>query len=176
MSNETITTFTRKQGKIVKIVKPRFVETGKKPDYSSRFAKNRIDSMIDQMKYEIDQSEKSSSTLVFNKDGSAHRAYTKSTFPEFLRQTKINTRKDFMKVLASKKGVRYNRLKDEAVQRLNRGFQNDHGFDSPDMEFRTKTGQVWDNQDVVFRKIRGRIVPIRTRSRKKRKELEEVPF
>lgn len=179
MSSEMITTFSRRNGKIVKTEKPRYVETGRKGDYSGTIAKKKINAMLSQMKYEIDNSEKGQRSGKMMETKSSFKfvnTSSRSTFPNFLSETGINTRKDFTKVMESKKGIRYNRLRGRAIIRLNKGFENSHGYDAPDMEFRTKTGQVWDNQDVVFRRIRGRIVPIRNKSKKKRKELNEVPF
>ncbi len=74
--NETITTFKMKNGKVKSSVKPRYVETGKKGNYKSDYAKKEIKSMLVQMEFEINQSEKSRTTLVMDKhDRVSHRAF-----------------------------------------------------------------------------------------------------
>ena len=179
--SETVTTFKMKNGKIKSSVKPRYVETGRNADYKSAFAKKEINSMLKQMEFEIEASEAGSSTLIFEDQkgkmgGVINRSFTPSTFPKFLRETKINTKKDFAKVLAGKRGIRKKRLEKEAIKRLNEGFSNDHGYDMPDMNFRKKTGQVFDNKDIIFRRIRGRIVPIRVKKKNRFDLMEEAPF
>lgn len=173
-----IETFQMKDGKIITKRKPRFVSTGHSGNFESKFAKKEIGSMLNQMKFEIESSEKSSSVLI-KKENSyevSHRSFTASTFPKFMREAGINSKKDFSKVLASKKGKRFNRLKVEAIDRLNNGFQNQHGFDDPSTEFKVKTGQVHDNKDVIFRRIRGRIVPMRIKKSNRHDLMEDAPF
>jgi len=114
------------------------------------------------MKWEIDKSTKSDSVLVMGeRTGEAHRAYTQSTFPAYMRESGISSTKDFLKVLSQKKGVRFDRLKAEAITRLDKGYMNEHGFDPPNTEFKVASKQLHDNKNIVFRRVRGRIIPMR---------------
>lgn len=175
MMNESISTFSRKNGKIVTKIKPRYKLTGKTPNYSSKLAKDAIQSEIQEMRSEISNSVAGQRTVIGY--GSDMKVIgTKSTFPSYLRETGINTRKDFMKVLQSKKGKRYERVRQEAIKRLNEGYQNPQGRAMPDMEFKVKTGQVYDNKDIIFRRVRGRIIPIRVKKKDRYDLMEEAPF
>lgn len=174
---EMMNTFEMKNGKVITRQKQRYVKTGKQGDFSSSYAKKEVHNELDQMKWEIGQSEKSSSTLINDGfDRVSHRSFTPSTFPEFMRRAGINSKKDFSKVIKSKKGIRFNRLKDEAISRLENGYQNQHGRDDPNKKFLVKTGQLHDNKDVIFRRIRGRIVPIRVKKKNRFDLMEEAPF
>jgi hypothetical protein len=173
--NESIPTFRMKNGNIVTSYKPRYVETGKKADYSGSYAKKAIDSTLQDMKREIaDSTAGSRSQVGYGKD--AINISQKSDFPTYMRQAGISSKKDFMKVLSQKKGARKERLEKIAIQRLNEGYKNKHGYDEPDMKFRQKTGQVYDNKDIIFRRIRGRIVPIRVKKKDRYDLMEDAPF
>jgi hypothetical protein len=173
--NESIPVFKMKNGNIVTSYKPRYVETGKKANYTGRYAKKAIKSELANMKYEIEQSQAGSrSILGYGKDQKV--IVNKSTFPEYMREAGISSKKDFIKVLSQKKGIRKERLEKLAIHRLNQGYKNKHGYDEPDMEFRRKTGQVYDNKDIIFRRVRGRIIPIRVKKNNRYDLMEDAPF
>lgn len=175
MMNDSIKTYRRSGDRIITKLKPRYVITGKKPNYNVPYAKKAIESELEQMKYEINQSEKGSRS--FTGYGTSLKVVgTKSTFPEYMRASGIGSTKDFMKVISQKKGIRKERLKKIAISRLEQGYQNKHGFDMPDMKFKKKTGQVHDNKDIIFRRIGGRIVPIKVERKNRYDLMEEAPF
>ncbi len=157
---------------------PRYVKRIGRADYSTAKAQTMIKGMLEQMRYEISQSEKSSSVLIPSENSYqfSHRSVTKSTFPEFLRETKIGSRKAFMRVLASGKGKRFQRLKEEAIDRLERGYRNSHGYDEPSKEFMVASKQLYDNKDIIFRRIRGKIVPLRIKKKDRYDHLPDAPF
>lgn len=153
---------------------PRYVPTGLPADYSNKKAQAIITKEMKSMAWEVKRSEAGRSTLVMGeRTGEAHRAYSKSTFPEYVQKAGINGTKDFLKVLSQGKGLRYGRIKSEAIQRLEKGFMNEHGYDEPNKKFLVASKQLHDNKNVVFRRIGGRIIPMRI-PYEKRADL--VPF
>lgn len=60
-----------------------------------------------------------------------------------------------------KKGIRFDRVKKEAISRLENGYKNDHGYDGPDKKFLVASKQLHDNKNIVFRRVGGRIIPMR---------------
>jgi hypothetical protein len=168
---ETINVPRKLKDQIKTYQKPRYVETGKSPNYSTKFAQKRINQELGNMKWEIEKSEKSSLSIVDNR-----RIQTKSTFPDYMSKAGISSRKDFMAIINAKKGVRFERLKTTAIERLNHGYSNEHGYDTPNMEFRNKTGQVYDNKNVIFRRVRGRLIPMRVKSSERYDLKEDAPF
>lgn len=157
------------------VVKNRYVKSKKKADYSSRFAQQRIIDELNNMKHEIVSSEKGSRSIHgYGKDQNV--TVTKSTFPEYMKESGINSTKDFLKVLTQKKGVRFDRLKKKAIERLENGYKNKHGYDEPDIDFLVKTKQMHDNKDVIFRRVGGRVVPIKVTKRNRYDLLDDAPF
>jgi hypothetical protein len=153
---------------------PRYKASDKAPDYNAPLAKRIISKELNNMAWEIKRSEAGSSTLVKDEhDRVTHRAFTKSSFPKYMSEAGINSTKDFLKVLSQKKGIRHDRLKNEAIKRLEQGYKNEHGFDVPSKEFLVASKQLYDNKNVIFRRVRGRIIPIRV-PHDKRHDL--VPF
>lgn len=145
----------------VKLV-PRYVPTGKEPDYSNPRALGMINKELKAMAWEVKRSEKGSSVLVSDEhDRITHRAFTKSTFPDYVQKSGAGSTKEFLKILSMKKGVRFDRLKTTAVDRLEKGYMNDHGFDEPNKNFLVASKQLHDNKNVVFRRVGGRIIPMR---------------
>jgi hypothetical protein len=67
-------------------------------------------------------------------------------------------------------------LRDEVIKRLNRGYSNEHGFDMPDLEFMTKPGQVYDHKNIIFRRVRGKIRPMRIPHKNRYDLMEDAPF
>jgi predicted metal-dependent hydrolase len=173
--NDSIQTFKMKNGKVITGYKPRYVPTGKKPDYSSKYAQKMIAGELDNMRSEIEASQAGQRTIT-GVGTEMKVTATKSTFPSYMRKAGISSKKDFMKVLSQKRGKRKERLKKIAINRLNEGYKNKHGYDMPDMKFKAKTGQVYDNKDIIFRRIKGRIVPLRIPKRNRYDILEEAPF
>lgn len=156
----------------------RYVDSNKQPNYENSFAKKRINDELQNMKYEITLSEKSRSSLIKkeNSHDFSHRSYTESTFPSYMKESGIGSSKDFMNVLSRSKGLRYERLKSVAIDRLNNGYSNKHGFDKPDMEFKKKTGQIYDNKNVIFRMVRGRVIRIKVDPKNRYDLQDDSPF
>lgn len=156
------------------IVVPRYKPTGKVPNYNTPGAKALIRSQLKGMAYEVKSSTAGSSALIHDQYGRvSHRAFTPSTFPDYVQKSGAGSTKEFLKILSSKKGLRYDRLKTTAIDRLENGYQNQHGYDIPNTKFLVASKQLHDNKDIVFRRIRGRIVPMRV-PHSKRYDL--VPF
>jgi hypothetical protein len=178
MFDEKIKVFRFKKGKVIEGKANRFVKRKGKPDYKNRVAKRMIKDELKSMSFEIKSSEKARSFLMPKENSYqfSHRVYIKSTFPSYLKETKINTTKDFNKVLKSGKGKRFDRLKKVAIDRLEHGYENEHGRDMPSIKFLKKTKQIYDNKNVIFRKVRGRIVPMRIPKRNRYDILPDAPF
>ena len=156
----------------------RFVVSKKEPNYNTKYAKEKINQELSSMKSEILQSEKSSSILIRkeNSNDVSHRSFTESTFPEYMRKSGIGSSKDFLSVLNKAKGLRFERLKKVAIDRLNNGYQNKHGYDLTDIDFKKKTGQIYDNKNVIFRFVRGRVIRIKVDLKNRHDLQEDAPF
>ena len=132
---------------------------------------------LGEMKMEIDHAEKGYSVTTMKDFGSGGAEFkrhgVKSTFPKWYSQHGFKNKQDFARVLARKKGIRNERLVKQAIEDLSEGYETPHGRVPGSKEFQVKTRQKFDNKGVVFRRIRGRVVPMRPR-----KPLmdEEVPF
>lgn len=180
---EEIKVFKKVNDKVVFTKRPRYVNTNKKADYSNVKSLKHINDELSNMKWEIEESATSGGNLIF-KDNSyevSHRTKKISTFPQYMRDAGISSKKDFMKVSKMKKGIRLERLRKVAIDRLNHGYENAHGYDSPDMKFKVASKQLYDNKDVIFRRVRGRIVPIRVKKGMRndlltQKDIDSVPF
>jgi len=145
----------------VKLV-PRFKVTNQPPDYSTPKAKALIRKELKAMEWEVKHSEKGSSFLVADEHDRIYtRAHTKSTFPKYVQDSGAGSTKEFLKVLSQKKGVRFDRIQKEAINRLENGYMNDHGYDEPNRNFLVASKQLYDNKNIVFRRVRGRIIPMR---------------
>ena len=136
-----------------------------------------VNNRLGEMKMEIDHATKGH-TVTTMKDfgpGGANfkRHGIKSTFPKWFGEHGFKSKKDFRKVLSKKKGIRHDRLVNQAIKDLSKGYDTLHGQVPASKKFQVKTRQKFDNKGVVFRRIRGRVVPMRPR-----KPLmdDEVPF
>lgn len=177
MMEEQDITFIKRNGRIIPIKRKRFVETGKSPNYNTKYAKKAISQEISSMVHEVKSSQKSSSYLSRDQYGTVtNRHYTASTFPKYFSSVGANSSSDFEKIANSKKGVRYDRIKTEAIDRLENGFKNSHGYNDPDAKFLVKTGKYYDNKDIIFRKVKGVVRPLRVPKKNRYDLMEEAPF
>jgi len=101
-------------------------------------AMQMIKQEVDQMAYEIKQSEKGRRGQ-FDHGKDAIRIDTKSTFPEYLQNIFNNsgTTKKFLKVVSQGKGKVWDRIALIAINRLENGYKNSHGYDEPDKDFKS---------------------------------------
>lgn len=107
-------------------------------------AMEMIHDEIKTMAWEISQSEKGTrgTSHVLNKeDGqgytSAINVSRKSTFPPYLQRIfgGSGTAKKFLDAVKRGKGPIWDRIALEAIDRLENGYKNVHGFDTPSKEF-----------------------------------------
>ncbi len=158
--------FKKVKGRIV-------VLNGSKKVGGSRSVTNRLA----EMKGIIDKSEKGHTVTTMKEFGSSgakfRRHGVKSTFPSWFSRLGFNSKKDFNKVVESKKGKRYDRLVNKAIKDLSKGHRTQFGEVPADKDFLVKTRQKFDNKGVIFRKIKGKIRPIKTGSGR---SYSEVPF
>jgi len=94
---------------------------------------------IETMKYEIESSIRGRRGSVPDPDDSLRRitSVTKSTFPPYLQKIFNNqgTRKKFLSAVERGKGKVWERIALEAIERLEHGYKNSHGYNEPDEEF-----------------------------------------
>jgi hypothetical protein len=99
---------------------------------------------IDNMAYEIKSSvagQRSGKHIVNPEDGKGYFKYidtsSKSTFPKYLQAIFNNqgTKEKFLKVVKQGRGKVWDRIALEAIDRLENGYQNEHGYDRPNKEF-----------------------------------------
>lgn len=121
------------------------IQTSIPSRYSSNpDAMDMIRDEIKNMEWEITQSEKGtrSGYLALNKeDGKGYLDYintsTKSTFPSYLQAIfgGSGTAKKFLDAAKKGQGVVWDRIALEAIDRLERGYKNHHGYDYPNRDF-----------------------------------------
>lgn len=97
---------------------------------------------------------------------------TKSTFPPFFGELGFNSKKQFLQVVKKKQGRKYEDLVQDSIDSLLVGRESKQfGRIPPNDQFRLATKQEYNNKGVVFRKMNGKVVPLRP------KHIEdEVPF
>lgn len=147
-------TFVKKNGRIS-------LKMGKRSVGGERLVIDRIR----EMKMEVEKAEKGSTVSTMKDFGPGSAEYKrhgiKSSFPKWFGELGFNSKKDFIKVLNSKKGVRYDRLVNRAIDDLSTGYSSSYGRIPPSEEFQVKSRQKFDNRGVVFRVIDGKVRPIR---------------
>lgn len=120
---------------------------------------------LQEMKSEIQAAERgrTDTTMKDFGPGSAEfkRHGVKSTFPTWFGKVGFNSKKDFMKVINSKKGTRYDRLVGRAIDDLSSGYSTSFGRVPASQKFQIATRQKFDNTGVVFRVIDGKVRPIK---------------
>jgi len=138
---------------------------------------NMVSGRLDEMKSEISSADAGHTITTMKDMGSKGTAFKrhgiKSTFPSWFGESGFNSKKDFLKVINSKKGKRYDRLIDRAIDDLSGGYSTSFGKVPASKEFQVKSRQKFDNKGVVFRVIKGKVRPIRGGSQRFD---DEVPF
>lgn len=130
---------------------------------------NLLLSRVKEMETEIKFAEKGESGIKATNTGFT-RYSKKSTFPSWFSQAGFNSKADFSKVFKKKQGMRYERILKQANKDLSSGYKTTDGIVPENTDYLVKTRQKFDNKNVVFRRINGRIVPI------KRTKQEVIPF
>lgn len=137
---------------------------------------------LKEMKMEVNTAEAGKTVSVMKDLGSKGTSYkrygVKSTFPKWFGRIGFNSKKDFNKVYNRKSGERYQRLVRKAHKDLSQGYDTSFGEVPPDTDYLVKTRQRFDNRGVIFRRINGKVVPLRVkgRNRNQLKFDDEVPF
>jgi hypothetical protein len=111
---------------------------------SNQDAMKMIYDEIKNMEWEIRQSEKGtrSGSMVLNQeDGKGYLSYintsTKSTFPKYLQDIfgGSGTAQKFIDAVKRGRGAIWDRIALEAISRLENGYKNQHGYDTPNKDF-----------------------------------------
>lgn len=133
---------------------------------------------LDEMKSAVKTAEKGSTVTTMKDKGSKGTEFKrhgiKSTFPKWFSRLGFKSKRDFNKVVEKKSGERYKRLVNKAIKDLSTGYSTKYGDVPASKEFLVKTRQKFDNKGVIFRKINGRIVPLKVGN--KPYYGDEVPF
>lgn len=121
------------------------IQTSIPSRYSSNpDAMQMIRDEIKNMEWEITQSEKgtrSGHSALNKEDGKGYLTYintsTKSTFPSYLQDIfgGSGTAKKFLDAVKKGQGAIWDRIALEAIDRLENGYKNHHGYDYPNQDF-----------------------------------------
>lgn len=107
-------------------------------------AMRMIEDEIKNMVWEIEQSEagyRKTVSMLNKEDGKGYTSYVnvskKSSFPDYLQDifSGKGTKKLFIASSKNKRSKYYTRIALEAINRLEKGYSNDHGYDEPSKEF-----------------------------------------
>lgn len=169
-----------KKSKELRIVKKRgrlVVFNGDKQVGGSR----EINERLRDMKVEVRTAEAGSTVTTYKDLGAKGMEYkrhgVKSTFPSWFSRLGFNSKQDFNKVIERKKGLRFNRLVKKAAKDLSMGYNTSHGRVPADKDFLVKSRQKFDNKNVFFRNIGGKVRPMRFGTgMRKPKYSNDVPF
>lgn len=103
-----------------------------------------IEEEIENMVYEVEQAVKGERVVVQRVNPENNQGFVKtdifkqdSTFPSWYRDIKAKNKKDFKKIVKNKKGARYERIRNQAIERLERGYES------------RESGQVLPNEDFI---------------------------
>lgn len=158
--------FIRKNGRIIPIVQ------GKK----KRSLIDNLEGRVNEMKREVNEAERGMRQVSYDRETDHHRNFaTKSSYPEWYSKIKFKNKEDFKTALLSQRGKKHDEIINQAIDDLIGGYESpDVGRVPPDREFRIKTKQAWDNTNVIFRKIDGKVRPIKIRL--KQDDFSDIPF
>ena len=152
-------TFRRIHGRIVPIIQ------GKKAHGGTKILRQELEDRAS----EIAHAEKGMRGVGYHEGEAVKNFGTRSSFPAWYSEIGFKGKKDFAKTIKEKKGVKYERLVDDSINGLLHGRDSSFGRIPASTSFRIATRQTFDNTNVIFRNIDGRVVPIRSKR-------EEIPF
>lgn len=113
-------------------------------DLDSKYTSNdnamaMIRDEINQMEFEIEQSDKGTRNNIEDPNDYKKRIIFKnaSTFPLYLQDifNGAGTKKKFLKATKMGKGIVWKRIALLAIDRLEHGYKNPHGYDEPNQDF-----------------------------------------
>ena len=155
-------TFRMIRGRVVPIVE------GKRPRGATRLLREEL--YMREM--EVREAEKGIRGATTDDRGNTKGFGTRSTFPPFFGELGFNSKKQFLQVVKKKQGRKYEDLVNDSIDSLIGGRESKQfGRIPPSERFRLATKQEYNNQGVVFRRINGKVIPLRPRHIE-----EEVPF
>lgn len=155
-------TFRRIHGRVIPII------NGKQP----RGATNPLRQELATRELEVRQAARGMRGATLDEQGNYKGFGSKSTFPKFFGELGFNSKKQFLDVVGKKQGRKYDDLVDDSINSLLVGRSSTFGDIPPNERFRLATKQEYNNQGVVFRRMNGKVVPLRPRHI----EDDEVPF
>ncbi len=159
-------TFRRIRGRVVPIV------DGKQPRGATRPLREEL--YLREM--EVREAQRGMRGATLDDQGNYKGFGTKSTFPPFFRELGFSSRKQFLDVVKKKQGRKYDQLVEDSIESLIKGRESEQfGRIPPNEKFRLATKQEFDNQGVIFRRIDGKIKPLRPKFIRP-KNYDEVPF
>lgn len=138
----------------------------------------KVEDQIQEMKHEISIAEKGSRQVAHSEYGDSKNFATQSTFPGWYKSLGFRNREEFLGAVKTRNTKKFDKVADEAIDHLKDGYESTYGRVPPDTEFRIKTRQDFDNTGVIFRKIDGKVRPLRfgPKIQKQRDDFDEVPF
>lgn len=161
-------TFRRIRGRVVPII------NGKQPKGATRPLREEL--YMREM--EVREAAKGMRGATEDEYGNYKGFGTKSTFPPFFGELGFHSKKEFLKVVKKKQGRKYDDLVEDSIDSLLKGRESKQfGHIPPSEQFRLATKQEFNNQGVIFRRMNGKVVPLRPRKlRDDDYDDDEVPF
>jgi hypothetical protein len=160
--------FIRKNGRIIPIV----------GEQKSMKGSEELQHRLNEMKQEVLTSSSAGRSFKETNRGMVHsKGFT--NYPSFYRNIKFRNKGDFLSAYSGK-GKKADILIQQAHEDLSGGYVSSmSGEAPPSMAYRVATKQSFDNRNVIFRRINGRIVPIRLKDKSSKKAStfnDDVPF
>lgn len=158
--------FIRKNGRVIPIVQKKKVTR----------AAPLVDERLEEMKIEVEHATKGERGVGYDENRNAVKNFSiRSTYPDFYREAKFRNKNEFFKTIEKREGQKFDALAGQAIDDLKGGYETSFGRVPPNLHFRVLTKQTFDNTNVVFRRINGRVVPIRNPKAEFMKD-DEIPF
>lgn len=161
--------FIRKNGRIIPIVNKKRVPA----------AGEHIQMRLGEMGNEVKKASSEGMSFKQHHDGSTKYSKAFSNYPDFYRQLKFKNKDDFKRAFEGKTSKSDDLIK-QAHEDISGGYESANGYRvPPDLTYKVQTRQVFNNNGVVFRKLNGRVVPLRIKASKPKKieiNHDDVPF
>ena len=145
--------FIRKNGRVIPIIQ------GDRKGVKPRVASSIVDSQISAMSESVKNAE-AGKRIVTGYGTSQHVIGTKSTFPKFYGELGFKNKHHFFATL-QKPGVKQDQLMSAAVKDIKSGKDYGLGLPNRSKQFQVATREIFDNTNVIFRKLNGRVVPMK---------------
>jgi hypothetical protein len=151
--------FIRRNGRVIPLI------SGNRAGVKPRVATDIMRDQLEAMEHSIDQAERGKRVMTGYGTDFEVKGF-KSSFPFWYSEIGFKNQKDFYKTLKTP-GAKQFRLTDQAERDIVKGESYGFGLPNRSTRYKLATRKIFDNEGVVFRKIGGKVRPLRVGEVKK---------